>query len=308
METNIYNWIKKLILFGSLLGFIVFFAPMSYKLFGSLCWSLLILIVFVRPLNDILPDIKWLKKIVWMRKELGIMCATFGIAHWVWYFLAHNVSFVWWFFSLEYWDLSTGFGWGMLALAISIPLLLTSNVYSMRLFKKNWKNIQRFTYLFFIFSAVHIAIIKPNDTTSSVILVVLWAILRILAYKNIKFEFKNKNISYIMLTLIFLWVWFGMFYNWNEEHPEPEQISVSSTTQSSANSSSWNNTTLISQNTDSKIYISDRCVWCWRCARIASAYFKMQSHKAQVIKQDNVDSSVVENAVNACPVWAISIS
>ncbi len=318
--TNIYNITKKIVLWASLLWFIVFLDTSSYLLWGKLSWYLLILIVFIRPLADIFPQIKFLRKIVGMRKEIGIMCATFGLAHGVWFFL-NSGEWITGIFNPSYWSLTNEFGWWMLALVISIPLLITSNIYSMKLLKKYWKPLQRFTYLFFIFTAIHIAFVRPSETLATIILVLAWWALRITSYKKYTFD-KNKTAIVSILLLIMVGYVSGTFFTYLNDRQmisnnvqESENLSDSNqedkTTQTAQNTTSSSNEdqgSTVQVASTKKLSVWNGCVWCGKCARIASAYFKMVNHKAQVISQTNTDSQSVQQAISACPVNAITLS
>ena len=60
---------------------------------------------------------------------------------------------------------------------------------------------------------------------------------------------------------------------------------------------------------DEKVLILDlgRCSGCGKCARIDSEHFEMSGQFATVISQENLDSSILESAINACHDGAISI-
>lgn len=58
-----------------------------------------------------------------------------------------------------------------------------------------------------------------------------------------------------------------------------------------------------------ELTISDKCIWCGHCVRFAPSNFSFNSstHKAEVISQENLDSSWVQQAINRCHARAISI-
>ncbi len=184
---NISNnrYIRDYLPYLSLLWLLVFIKPDLYLPFWQFGFFLLILIVFSRPLSDVLPKLSILRQIVAIRKQIGILCWSFILAHWVWFFINMKMdifSFIWntWFWSLNNWLL-----WGILWIFICIVLSFTSNIWSMKFLWKYWKVIHRFTYLFFIFWALHIAFLKPDKQFFMIFLVVLWSVLWILAYKKI---------------------------------------------------------------------------------------------------------------------------
>lgn len=57
-----------------------------------------------------------------------------------------------------------------------------------------------------------------------------------------------------------------------------------------------------------KLSVNAGCIGCGKCARIASAVFSMQGHHARVISQEHNTESQVQQAIDNCPVQAISLS
>jgi len=191
IEQIIFKWkipwfkmIKKIILFSSLFALLIIPFPEYFKDFWEYWRWALITIVFSRPLADILPKLKILKKIVQSRKEIGIFCWSFILAHWVWFFLVNEYPLFSSILNPRFRDFSNFFWWWMAGGLIAIPLLLTSNNYSIKFFWKYWKAIQRLTYLFFIFWAIHIRM--SNWEYWPIILVIIFLILHILSFKKIK--------------------------------------------------------------------------------------------------------------------------
>lgn len=71
----------------------------------------------------------------------------------------------------------------MFALILMMIPFVTSNQKSMIWLKTKWKWIQRFTYLVFIATAVHVGLAKQE--VLPLIVAVVYFIVYILAYKNI---------------------------------------------------------------------------------------------------------------------------
>ncbi len=82
------------------------------------------------------------------------------------------------------------------------------------------------------------------------------------------------------------------------------------TIQSSTTDSSSGTVIKESDGTQKELKISQKCVWCGHCIRIATSNFKMNSslHIAEVISQENINWDDVSRAMDRCPVNAISIS
>jgi len=125
--------------------------------FAWAAWITLLIIVLSRPLADLLKA-KTLKFLTSKRKYLGWICGLAVILHVFIYATSFNLPLNF-FFNLSYWSFSTAMGWGLIAFATMIPLILTSNLFSIKLLKKHWKRLQRLTYLFFIASGIHIYLI-----------------------------------------------------------------------------------------------------------------------------------------------------
>lgn len=166
---------------------IVIFYPEAYRFFWKQAYNLLIFIMFIRPVRDIF-HIRFLTKIVSIRKELWIIVWTFGIAHSLWYFIAYNkpLSLM---FNPNIWYLQSWLAWWILAFFISFPLMLTSNYFSLRKLWKNWKKLHFLAYLMFIFVILHKALVNPREFSDQMFILALYLFVLFLA-----FILKNKKI------------------------------------------------------------------------------------------------------------------
>ncbi|MEI7510918.1 MAG: ferric reductase-like transmembrane domain-containing protein [Candidatus Peregrinibacteria bacterium] len=169
-----YAFLQKTIFFSSFVPLSgVFFFPENFRPLGTACWWLLIGILAVRPLGDIFIDFRILRALLPLRKELGVLCGSFGIAHTIGYFLNGKIALPDGFFLPEMWDFKTLFPWGMMGFAIAILLVLTSNIFAMKIFRSYWKRIHRLVYPFFFVVAIHIAFVqigRGNAVFSSAVL------------------------------------------------------------------------------------------------------------------------------------------
>lgn len=152
-----------------------------HLLFADASWFLLIVILYSRPLYDIFHW-KFFARIVCLRKQLGIFCGIFALLHAGIYLFGTGMLSSY-FVDSFFWSPGNFLGWGSFALVAMLFPLLTSNVFSQKVFKKNWKNIQRVSYLAFIFTGIHIAVLK-SSFLAGVLPVVIWVILWILAWKK----------------------------------------------------------------------------------------------------------------------------
>jgi len=70
-------------------------------------------------------------------------------------------------------------------IAFAIPVLLTSNTFSMKLLRKRWKTVQRLSYFFFFFGGVHIFLVREESGLIGILIV---GTALILAKKGLKIE------------------------------------------------------------------------------------------------------------------------
>lgn len=185
------KYIKCFLLGLNLIWFYIFIKPELYIEYWDFAWKLLILVLFIRPLSDLFTKYKFLKYWVSLRKELWILSWVFAITHVIWYLLYNNID-VSILFSWIFWSPIWYLWWWMYALIMTIILVITSNNYSMKLLKRKWKTIQRLSYLMFIFTAVHIAMINDwEEFLSTLSIVIVYIIIYTWAFLYKK---QNKTI------------------------------------------------------------------------------------------------------------------
>lgn len=54
--------------------------------------------------------------------------------------------------------------------------------------------------------------------------------------------------------------------------------------------------------------VNHTCVGCGRCAAIDSEHFSMNGRRAQVISKQNLESSLLQQAIRICPASSIDLS
>lgn len=188
--------IKYFLLFLSLTSIIVYFYPQQlYGNFWLYSWILLIVVMVVRPLNDIFPKCKIFSILLKFRRELGILVWVFWVAHVIWFIIMMEYDSVFWLFTSENtWDVKWWLFWWMLALLVTIPLLITSNWVFTKILWRNWKLLQRWAYLMFVLVAIHIYLIKWE--TLPIIVITVWFILFGVAF------IKNKRKKGVISTSV----------------------------------------------------------------------------------------------------------
>lgn len=181
-----FRIIKLVALVLSFLPIPVFFLTHNNpREFGELGWQFLIAIMLIRPLSNILPGIGILRSLVPFRKEVGIACAWLIILHSYGIFANMGKNILTEIFNPEYWRPGHPLMWGILGFLAVILLLITSNNYSIKRLRKNWKRVQMLVYPLFFFTAVHIALIS-GETSKIVLPVLAVMVLWILAQFKVK--------------------------------------------------------------------------------------------------------------------------
>lgn len=142
-------------------------APDALQLTGEQAWNALIVVLFLGPLARV-TGLGVLRMACLFRKELGVLMGTLALVHFALFFgdklYVSPLSQAFW------WELGAPsyLVWGALALAATVPLWATSNVFSVRLLGKKWKWLHRSAYALLIFAALHVAFIKYEFTEAAV--------------------------------------------------------------------------------------------------------------------------------------------
>lgn len=111
-------------------------------------WYSVVFVMIIRPLSDLFPQYKILRQLCLLRRAFWILSAMFVCVllsdKWIW----NPASFVA-FFTPSDWNI-----WYPLMARLSeltaIILLLTSNNFAQKKLWKNWKSVQRVSYIYFI--------------------------------------------------------------------------------------------------------------------------------------------------------------
>ena len=178
---SVYKIIKSVLQILPLAWLLVIFDPTSYSQFWEFAWKFLVVLMFLRPIRDIFPEYNIFAKAVTLRKELGIISGSFAIAHVVGYFLLHKLPITFVFNSIM-WDPRWYLWWWMFAFIISLILIWTSNVFSIKKLGKYWKIVQKLSYFMLFFVAIHIALVKQWALLSSIITITSYIMVFSLAY------------------------------------------------------------------------------------------------------------------------------
>ncbi len=174
---------NSLLYISFLLPFFILYKPDLYSYSGILAYSLLFIILIIRPLTKLFKK-KHYQKISLLIKNLGIICGMLSISHVIGYFQKYNLSFWEKLFSDKYWNWTLEYSWGVLALILTIILLITSNILAIKILKKYWKILQRIcTYSLFITLSIHAFL--SVDKLIYIVLPILFVIIRFIAFLRV---------------------------------------------------------------------------------------------------------------------------
>ena len=144
-------------------------------------WYAVVFVMIIRPLADIFPKQRWLRQLTMLRRAFGIVSAMIIVTLLLDKWIGNPSSFIA-FFTPSSWE------WGYPLIArlselTAIILLLTSNNFSQKKLGKNWKRIQRSSYIYFITGGI--LAMRYGDTYF-----VMWSMLITVAIFFISFGFK----------------------------------------------------------------------------------------------------------------------
>lgn len=154
-----------------------------YDLLFSISWLCVVFVMMIRPLADIFPKLVIFRRLVVLRKWLGIVSASIIVSILLAKWIQNPFTFTA-FFTLSAWTL-----WYWLIARLSeitaIILLLTSNTFSQKVLGVWWKRIQKTSYIYFVTGWILAA--QWSDSifdyyTSIAVVWVLW----ILAYFRVQ--------------------------------------------------------------------------------------------------------------------------
>jgi methionine sulfoxide reductase heme-binding subunit len=181
---------KRLILIVAHVSLLGFLFPELRKEFGELAANLLILILFLSPLSKIFR-MRFLLLAMSLRRELGIAMGYLATVHGVGYLIDPD----WFDFIVRPYLTGDFFGpdprylFGLLAYALTLPLLFTSNALSQRLLGgARWKLLHRLVYLLFAFAILHRFFVRgapPTVVAEIILLLGAYALAKLLAWKNV---------------------------------------------------------------------------------------------------------------------------
>ena len=185
--------IKRILLSIAFLSLFWVLFPAMRRDFGKYAEMMLLGILFLSPLSKIFR-IRLLSQLMGLRREFGILMGCFALVHGVSYFI-DPTSFaldIAPYLNADFFSMHPLFYFGILSLLLVLPLLLTSNNFSLRaLGGKRWKMLHRIVYILLLTVLLHIFFIKNGrrgydllEITQPLLIVFGYILLKVLAWKN----------------------------------------------------------------------------------------------------------------------------
>lgn len=107
------------------------------------------LVMIIRPLADIFSGQLWLRRLVILRKGFGIFSASIIVGFMIKSIVAPDSVYLSSFLTADFWSLTKYTFFAHIGDITGLILLITSNAFSQRLLKRNWKRVQRLSYVYF---------------------------------------------------------------------------------------------------------------------------------------------------------------
>lgn len=116
----------------------------------------LFVVMIVRPLSDLLAGVKWLRPLVILRKGIGVFSASIIVSFIAVKVMVDPIGYFSSWGTLDYWSVTDFSLFAHAADLSAILLLITSNNLSKRLLGRNWKRLQRLSYVYFYGSSIYL--------------------------------------------------------------------------------------------------------------------------------------------------------
>ncbi len=132
-------------------------------------------VMSIRPLADLLPQLRFVRPLVILRKGGGVLSASIIVAIMFSRVLVDPSGYFSGFFSPAHWTLTGGAILAPLGDLSALILLVTSNKFSKRVLGPYWKRIQKLAYVYFYAGALYEYIAFHNSFAlfASVVVTVL---------------------------------------------------------------------------------------------------------------------------------------
>lgn len=139
----------------------------------NVSFSAAFLVMTVRPLADIL-GYAWLRRLVILRKGFGILSASIIVGVLIGKIIMPGSNYFFLMLSPHFFSFENYAFFAHVGDITGIILLVTSNTLSQRFLKRNWKRIQRLSYVYFFASGIYEAFALENFLAYVALVVVTW--------------------------------------------------------------------------------------------------------------------------------------
>jgi sulfoxide reductase heme-binding subunit YedZ len=140
---------------------------------------MLVITLTITPLKILFGN----SKISRYKKVFGIYSFLYTLLHLSFYLAEHN------FFEIFS---QINLVMALVATVIIVPLGITSNKFSMRILKRNWKKLQRYAYVAAVAAVLHLALLGKGSWLLYSVILAAGFIIRIPAVKDFFFR-KGRN-------------------------------------------------------------------------------------------------------------------
>lgn len=123
------------------------------KSMGTIGILLLLGILYIKPLTRVFPKLKIFLTLLRYRRQLGVASFYILLFHGLGLMIALGV------FSNNQFKPQPFLLWGLIGLFLMFILYLTSNNFSVRLLKRNWKRLQMIAYIAALAAIIHVVLI-----------------------------------------------------------------------------------------------------------------------------------------------------
>lgn len=113
------------------------------------------LVMIIRPLADIFPGQLWLRRLVILRKGFGILSASIIVGFLLSTIIAPGSTYLSSLFTADFYSFDRYKFFAHVGDITGVLLLITSNTFSQRLLKRNWKRVQKLSYVYFYTGGIY---------------------------------------------------------------------------------------------------------------------------------------------------------
>ena len=126
------------------------------SLLFAVAHTTLFLVMAIRPLADLLPQFRFIRPLVILRKGVGVLSASIVVSFIISKLIMDAGGYFENFFSLSYWSVISLAFFAHSADVAAVILLVTSNNLSKKILGVNWKRVQKLAYVYFYASGIYV--------------------------------------------------------------------------------------------------------------------------------------------------------